>query len=204
MLYTCDKCGKYRPDMVIDTEKDMIICPDCGYSKPFLRMPLFAVGGASGTGKTAICKTLAGKLDRFVILDGDVLWDDERYTRDNTAEFYEYALRIAMNISQSGLKVAIFHAGFGVPGNLENCVAKRYFSAIHYLGLYCSDEELEKRLYARPSTQGEAGKSFVNAMKGFNSFFRFYHGEPTMDKLDTTGCSLEETAAQVAEWLKSK
>ena len=208
MLYTCDKCGKTRPDQIIDAEHDLVICPECGYARPFKRMPLFGIGGASGSGKTAICKNIAGKLDGVVVLDGDILWGDHSFSPQHPEPFYEYALRVSMNISQSGQAVAIFHAGFGIPDNLENCAASRYFSGIHYLGLYCSDDEIENRLKKRPTTQGEAGQGFINGMKGFNNFFRFYDNSkneyPPMDKLDTTGVTLDETTDQVAAWIKSK
>ena len=204
MIYTCDKCGQLRAEKMIDTERDVAICPECGYEKPFKRLPLFAIGGASGTGKTAICNAIAGKIDGIVMLDGDILWDEKRYSPQNPHEFYENSLRLAMNISQSGLSVAIFHAGFGVPNNLENCIARRYFSDIHYLGLYCSDDEIEKRIRARPTTQGEQGEGLINAMKGFNNFFRFYKESPVMDKIDTTDIPLDETVNQVTAWIKSK
>ena len=203
MLYICEKCGKFRADKIIDSEHNLVICPECGHSKSFVPMPLFAIGGASGTGKTALCREIVGKVDGVIALDGDVLWEDKRFSHQNPGEFYEYALRVAMNISQSSVPVAIFHAGFGVPDNLEKCIARRYFSKIHYLGLYCSDEELEKRLMKRPSVQGECGKGFINAMKGFNSFFRFYSKEPTINKIDTTDTKIEETARQVIEWIKN-
>ena len=208
MLYTCDRCGKTRADQQVDRQRSVAICPECGFERPVMLPPLFAVGGASGTGKTAVCKALAGKIPGVIVLDGDVLWDDKRYSSRDPGEFYENALRLAMNIGQSGTAAAIFHAGFGIPDNLENCTARRYFSKIHYLALFCSDDELEARLFRRPTVNGEAGRGFVNAMKGFNNFFRFYSAEntayPPVDKLDTTGVSLEETAARTTEWIKSK
>ena len=208
MLYTCDACGKRRADQTIDAERNLAICPECGHARPFARMPLFAVGGASCTGKTAVCKALVGKVPGVVALDGDVLWDGKSYSPQDTKPFYEDALRIAMNIAQSGLCVALFHAGFGVPPNLENCVARRYFSAIHYLDLYCSEEEQEKRLLRRPAAQGPGGAGFVKGMLGFNQFLRFHdfaaEGFPAPEKLDTTGRPLEETAAQVIAWIDAR
>ena len=208
MLYTCDKCGKTRADQIIDGERSLAICPECGYARPFRRMPLFAVGGACGTGKTAICKKIAGRVEGLVALDGDGLWEGKGYAAEDPGKFYEDALRIAMNISQSGPAVAVFHAGFGLPDNLEKTVARRYFSKIYYLGLICSDEEQERRLRARPSVQGDGADGFIAAMKGCNAMYRFYggpgNGYPVMEKLDTTGAALEETAAQVKAWIESK
>ncbi|MBR1711716.1 MAG: hypothetical protein IJ719_23310 [Clostridia bacterium] len=208
MFYSCGKCGAFRPDQIIDTEKNLVICPECGDARPFKRMPLYAIGGASGIGKSALCKAIAGKVNGVVVLDGDVFSDGKRYSTQNTEDFYENVLRIAMNISQSGVAVAIFHAGFGVPANLEHCIARRYFSEIHYLGIYCSDQELVKRLSTKSSAQGASGKGYITAMKGFNAFFRSYYSPdsqtPEMDKIDTTDSTPEKTAEKVIEWIQSK
>ena len=131
MLYTCDKCGKTRTDQIIDGAGSLAICPECGYARPFRRMPLFAVGGACGTGKTALCKKIAGKVEGPVALDGDGLWEGKGYDAGDPGKFYEDALRIAMNISQSGPAVAVFHAGFGLPGNLEKTVS-RWENGVNY------------------------------------------------------------------------
>ncbi len=63
MLYACDRCGRFRPDMTIDPGNDLVICSECGRARSFRRVPLYAVGGASGTDKTAVCKAPAGKMD---------------------------------------------------------------------------------------------------------------------------------------------
>ena len=198
MLYTCPHCGVFRPDMTVDGGRDAVVCPECGHERAFIRMPLFAVGGASGSGKTAVCGLLAGKVPGVVCLDGDIFWDEARFSAGNPAAFYEYALRIAMNIAQSGLAVAFFHAGFGMPGNLEGCVARRYFSAVHYLGLCCSDEELERRL----RTRAGASDGFIGAMKGFNGLFR--SGGAAADVLDTSFETPNETAERVRTWMMAR
>lgn len=205
MLYTCEQCGRFGADMTVDEKNGLLVCPECGHTRPFRRAPLFGIGGASGSGKTAICRELAGRLPGVVCLDGDIFWDEKRFSQENAAEFYEYVLRIAMNISQSGMTVAIFNAGFAIPQNLETCTARRYFSDIHYLALYCSDErDIEARLGRRPS----ASEGFINAMKGFNAFFRFGapNGEdgPEVERIDTSGRAPEETAARVRECIMSK
>lgn len=202
MLYTCEACGIERPDMIVDSARNKLICPACGHEREFNRLPLFAVGGASGTGKTAVCRTLAGSIQGLVCLDGDLFWDD-RFTKEHADAFYEYVLRVAMNIAQSGVPTVIFNAGFGIPGNLENCTARRYFSQIHYLALWCVEEDLERRLARRPGISDE----FIQNMTGFNRFFRF--GAPegedglAVKRLNTSGKTLEETADEVREWIKS-
>lgn len=163
---------------------------------------LFFIGGASGTGKTAICNEIAGKLDRLVCLDGDVIWSCGNFTPEKTEAFYAYVLRLCAEIEKSGIAVAVFHAGAGVPGNIENCPERKLFDEVHYLGLYCNDEELEKRLRARPEWQSQNPDGFINAMKGFNAMYRFYGEDgPKMDKIDTSDISLEESSRQVMDWI---
>ena len=198
MLYTCPRCSAFRPDMTIDGERSLAVCPECGYERLFRRTPLFAIGGASGSGKTAICRLLAGKVPGVICLDGDIFWDKARFSAGDPGAFYEYALRVAMNIAQSGQIVAIFNAGFGVPGNLEGCVARRYFSEMNYLGLYCSDDELERRLRARPG----ASDGFIAAMKGFNALFRSGGAAPNV--MDTSRDTTEETGERVRSWIMGK
>ena len=48
---------------------------------------LFLIGGASGTGKTAICNQIAGKLDRLVARDGDVIWSCRNFTPEKRKRF---------------------------------------------------------------------------------------------------------------------
>ena len=201
MLYTCENCGKTGVDMGVDGERSVLVCPACGHERAFHRLPLFGIGGASGTGKTAVCRALAGKLPGVICLDGDLFWDS-RFSQEAPEAFYEYVLRIAANIAQSGAALAIFNAGFGIPANLENCPSRRMFSQIHYLALWCEDDELERRLRKRP----EAADGFIRSMKGFNAFFRFgapgNENGPTAERLDTSGKTPEETAAVVGAWIE--
>ncbi|SHF11475.1 Predicted kinase [Caldanaerobius fijiensis DSM 17918] len=205
MLFTCENCGQYRVDQNIDEKNNLLICPECGHQKTFKRMPLFAIGGASGSGKTAVCRQIAGRLNGVVVLDGDILWESSRFTPENASGFYEMWLRLCLNITQSGVFVAVFNAGFGIPENLENCYSRRYFSDVYYLVLYCSDEELEKRLKKRPQWSDGNGGGFIEGMKRFNNYFKNLKSETIhIDKLDTTGISLEETTKLVMNWMQSK
>ena len=90
------------------------------------------------------------------------------------------------------------------PTNIESCVERKLFDRVHYLGLYCSDDELEKRLRSRRESQNQNADGFINAMKGFNAMYRFYGQDKyIMAKLDTTAISLEESSRQVMDWIIS-
>ena len=56
MFNVCARCGEYVVEKIVDAARSVAICPICGYEQPFLRQPLFVVTGASGAGKTAVCR----------------------------------------------------------------------------------------------------------------------------------------------------
>ena len=161
MINVCEHCGSYRADKRIELSGPDAICPDCGHAHRFVCSPLLIVSGASGAGKTRVCGLLTGVVTRAVLLDVDILWRREFIDPSNHADFFETWLRMAKNIAQSRRPVVLFGAGFGVPGNIEPCIERRYFSAVHYLALTCADEDLRERLRARPEWRGSGQAAFV-------------------------------------------
>ncbi|MBL8096253.1 MAG: hypothetical protein JNL73_18900 [Anaerolineales bacterium] len=62
-MYTiCPKRDEHRPDRVVDPAGPVSICPVCGHRQAFVRRPLLAVGGASGSGKSSLCQALLGRV----------------------------------------------------------------------------------------------------------------------------------------------
>ncbi len=55
MFNVCYQCGIYRADKIIDPAGPYAVCPECGHRHPFLRQPLFTVGGASGRANPPCC-----------------------------------------------------------------------------------------------------------------------------------------------------
>lgn len=206
MLNVCSQCGRYRADKIIQPIGPYAICPECGHQHRFLRMPLFVVGGASGTGKSTVCDYLTGQLQNVVLLDCDILWREEFNSPENNyRDFFETWLRMCKNISQSGRPVVLFGAGFGVPENLENCIERRYLSKIHYSALVSSDETIAKRLQKRPAWRETSSQSFIEENIRFNQWFKNYvntNNQPSITSMDTTNVSLDQTANEVGAWIK--
>jgi hypothetical protein len=204
MLHVCYGCGEYRADKIIDPSGPFGICPSCGYKHSFRLNPLLVVSGASGAGKSSVLPVLVGKVPGAVLLDSDMIWMEAfDQPEDGYRLYFETILRIAMNVGQSGLPVVLFGAGLGVPSNLEGCMERRYFSAIHYLALVCSDEELTKRLQARPEWRKSGEEENIAAQLNFNQWFKTEagKGKPPVDLLDTTDIPAEVTAGQVKGWI---
>lgn len=204
MMNVCHQCGKYRADKTIDPEGPFAICPECDYRHPFLRLPLFLITGASGTGKTAVLNRLSSKMNEFILLDSDILWHSEfDHPEDHYKNYMETWLRMCKNISQSGKPVMLFGAGTGVPENIEPCIERRYFSQVYYLALICDDDELARRLLERPHWRNCHEDKFIEAQVNFNHWFKSYDNdrEPVkIDFLDTTRENADETARKVAAW----
>lgn len=208
MFNVCAQCGAYRADKIIVSEgqQSLAVCPACGYRQPFRRLPLYVVGGASGSGKSAVCLALAGRLEEAVALESDVLWSEAFARPGAYAEYYELWLRLCKNVSQAGRPVMLFGAGLGVPENIEARVERRYFSRVHYLALTCDDAVLEARLRARPAWRDSAGDEWIRQQVAFNHWFgeQGVHGQPPVDIVDTTHASLEDVCQAVAGWLRCK
>ena len=205
LFNVCYGCGEYRVDKIIDRAGPWAVCPACGYRHAFRRLPLLLIGGASGTGKSAVCRRLTGALSEALVLESDILWRPE-FDRPETdyRDYFELWLRLCKSLAQAGRPVALFGAGFAVPSNLEPCVERRYFSTLHYLALTCSDEELARRLRARPAWRASGEAAFIERHTAYNRWIidNAAQTQPPLARLDTTGCPVEQTADQVAAWIR--
>ena len=203
MLNICAHCGAYHADKRIEPDGPYAVCPACGHRERFRRLPLLVVGGASGSGKSVLCRELTGRVDEAVLLDGDILWRPEFATpEDGYRGFFETWLRLAKNISQSGRPVALFNAGMVVPSNLEPCVERRYFTRVHYLALVCEPEELARRLRARPAWRESGDGAWIQEQVRFDQWLRANaHGDSPITLVDTTNLSIQAAAERVAAWI---
>lgn len=175
--------------------------------KQLHQVPLLVVSGASGAGKSAVYQILLGKLQEVVMLEGDLLWRAE-FDKPDTKyrDFFETWLRICRDISQSGRPVVMFNAGMGVPENIEPCVGRQHFSKVHYLALVCEDDVLADRLRQRPERRDCSDPEYIKGQIEFNQWFKMEgtQVEPQVELIDTTESTLEETAQQVALWIRNR
>ena len=162
------------------------------------------MGGASGCGKSAVCQALVGEFDEVVALDSDILWGPEfDQPDDHYREFFETWLRMCKNIGQSGRPVLLFGGGFAVPGNIEPCVERRYFSAVHYLALTCDAGLMLSRLRKRPAWRACSSPEYQVAQLEFNRWVRERAslGNPPVSLVDTTRRGVLEAASLVRRWV---
>ncbi len=202
MFNVCPGCGEYTVEKEIDSAGSYAICPRCGHTHRFVRLPLFVVSGASGTGKTTVCLALPALLPECVVLESDILWRPEFNTpEDGYRTYRDLWLRLAKNIHQAGRPVVL--CGTAVPAQMELCPERRYLAAIHYLALVCDDDILARRLRARPDWRQSGGAEFSARMTAFNGWLKANASQtaPPMALLDTSHITIQAAAEQVAAWV---
>lgn len=205
MFNVCPQCGMYavqKQVQILSRWQASAICPSCEGGYKFLRLPLFIVTGASGTGKTSLCLELAASDRMCVHLDTDILWGQiQADPQDDYRTYREAWLRLAKNISQGGRPVVLY--GSTIPSQLEVCSERLYFEQIYYLALVCQPDVLAERLKNRPGWRGTSDEGFIHSMVDFNQWLIDHSTEEAgMNLLDTSSLSLGDSIEQVKAWIR--
>lgn len=192
------------PRVITDGAGAVLECVSCGHREPFRRLPLFAITGPSGTGKSTIGRLLVDLLGtRTVVLEQDLLWVGAlRDPSGDSADFRQTWLRLAASIHQNGRPVVL--CGTVAPPQFEEWPERVLFADIHYLALTCAPEVLRERLRARPAWRGW-DEDRIEEMLEFDTWIRenAAHTTPPMTLLDTTGATVPQTAAAVTAWVNT-
>lgn len=195
MFRVCENCGEWIEEIVV-SDDGAVVCSHCGSHRAFLRLPLFQVAGASGAGKTRVCRDLPAALPECVVLDQDILlsglpWEQHRRNW----------LRVAANVHQGGRSVVF--VATQLPEHYEPLAERAWFSRIHYLALVCDRDTLTRRLRERPPWRG-ATEAQIAEMQAFNEWLKENAAatSPPMTLLDTTDADPRETVAAVVAWVR--
>lgn len=202
MFHVCPGCGGWSDLHVINQQPPVLICPLCGRSQSFSLSPLLVVTGASGAGKSEICRYLTGKVNECVILDTDILLMKGVDVSCGWDKYRGMWLRLVANISQSGRPVMLF--GSVIPGQYEADSGRKYIGNIHYLSLICETEILTQRLCSRPTWRNSGTPEFLGSMIEFNNWFKTNAEltNPPVTLLDTSNETIESSSEQVVRWMR--
>ncbi len=200
-LKICPACGAWSQRPHVPADEEVVVCAGCGNRRPFRRLPLLALTGPSGTGKSTVGDALVEQLSQhLVVIEQDLLWVPQLRDPDGGYSLFRSTwLRLVSAIHQNGRPVLL--CGTVVPGQLEACDERDLVGEIHYAALTCDDDELADRLRARPPWR-EWTPERVAEMVAFNCWVRQHAATTTaaMRLFDTTRTSVATTVGAVRRW----
>lgn len=167
--------------------------------EPNKKLPLFIITGASCVGKSTVSEILFQKEHNYIVMEGDLLWNDVYNTPDDDYHTYhELWLKVCSNISQIGMPVVL--CGCAIPKQYEKCLGRDYFTSIHYLALVCEDDLLEERMRCGRKVTDE---NWIKSSKEFNQWLKNNANEttPTIELVDISKLTPLESAEIVDSWI---
>lgn len=200
MVEQCSRCGNYKWDKKV--ENGTIICPQCGYSWKYTRLPLFILTGCSGIGKTTTANELMLNTTEFIVLDADIFFNIMPHeTQEDYFEQIEQIENISKDIMQAGKPVL-----WTMAGNLDklNKVYNRsFFLDIYCLALVCDEESLRNRMR---QGRGIADEGWIESSVQYNNYFKEHDaiGDMPFDVCNTEGKEIREVAEEVKKWVLDK
>jgi chloramphenicol 3-O-phosphotransferase len=200
----CPACGEPTTGAEVDPETRTLQCDRCHRTTAMQVLPpLLFVTGASGAGKSTLHDALVGQVDEALLIDADLLWGVDPGHDDPASGYRKFrglVLHLAERLARNGKPVVV--EGSCLPDQYETIGERWSFSKTAYLAVVCDDEELERRLHARPAWRGSADN--VAGMVAFNRHLREVGptGHPPIEVLDTTDRSIDECAADLHEWIR--
>ncbi len=166
-------------------------------------MKLFIITGACGSGKSTMKDALESILDntKYACIDCDEVglnwWDyvgtdhESKYKDDTLAKAVEMAEGKDM-VFVSCINPVDYISSQEIP----ECIESTYFIVLNP-----EDEEIIKRLKARPAERGFTSDEKIEPHVGFNGWFRKNKGKFNL-YIDNTAQSVDETAKLIEDFIR--
>lgn len=165
---------------------------------------LVILSAACGVGKSTIKDELNGSnlLDNYACIDTDevgINWWDYAGT-ENESKFSDDCLAEAVRMSKDKNLLFVtcmnpydFYGKVSIPQDIISTF---------FVGMTCSDEEITKRLKARPEERMCGSDEFIAGQIQYNNWFKRNAGKIQF-YIDNTNKTIKETAAEIAAFIKS-
>ena len=165
-------------------------------------MKLYIITGACGSGKSTMKDALEAMLDSntFACIDSDEVglnWWDYAGT-DHESQYKDDTL--AKAIEMGGGKDMIFVSCINPQDYIADQKIPESVDSTEFIVLCPSDEEIIKRLKARPSDRGFTSDEIIAPHVSFNQWFRKNKGKFPLF-IDNTDREISETAKQISEFV---
>jgi|GEM_PF-157516 len=160
-----------------------------------MKLPLFLVTGASGTGKSAAALHLQRLLPECDVFDMDIMLDE----RDWKISHRNW-MRIAKSLTGQGRHVVL--CGTTLPEHFAGYEEMAAFSTVYYLNLHCEDAVRDARLAARGWPERAIGdhRQFARWLLA-NAETAF---DPPLETIDTGKNPPEAVAELIQQWVLAR
>ena len=166
-------------------------------------MKLYIITGACGSGKSTMKDALGSILDKtkYACVDCDEVglnwWDYAGTERESKYKDDTLARAVEM----SGGKDLVFVSCINPMDYIENTMIPECIESTDFIVLCPADEEIIRRLKARPAERGFTSDEKIEPHVGFNKWFRKNKEKFNMF-IDNTEQSVDETAKIIGEYIE--
>ena len=166
-------------------------------------MKLFIITGACGSGKSTMKDALEGLLDHaeYACIDCDEVglnWWDYAGT-DHESKYKDDTL--AKAVEMAGGKDMVFVSCINPVDYISRQEIPECIESTYFIVLNPEDEEIIKRLKARPAERGFTSDEKIEPHVGFNRWFRKNKGKFNL-YIDNTDQSVDETAKLIEDFIR--
>ena len=157
-----------------------------------------------GTGKSTVNEIFKsrGLLPDYATLDSDdidISWLDYKGT-EREDQYYTDNLKRALELA-GDKNLLLVSAGMNPINFFEKVDLPDEITDTHFIAMTGSDEEIRKRLKARPAERNCGSDEFIQSQIDYSAWFKKSRGK-FQKFIDNTGQKPEKTAALIADFIK--